>query len=131
MPKAKLYIRRVGASTGAMAKLPESYGELLQVASTKLGLPTPATQCFAATGDVIDEDAFELVDDGDVVYGASLARRICCRPPLTRRVCAAVSCGEPWAEPGKAEEGGAAAAAAAAAAGELSQMKQERLQACA
>ena len=78
MPKARLFIRRVGTSTGAMAKLPESYGELLQVASAKLGLPTPATLCFASTGDVIDEDAFELVDDEDVVY--------CARSPTTSAV---------------------------------------------
>ena len=66
---------------GCIAKLPESFGELLATADTKL-LKAPgsslAKRVFAASGDEILEDDFELIEHDDVLY---------------------VSCGEEWAAP--------------------------------
>ena len=66
---------------GCIAKLPESFGELLATADTKL-LKQPgsslAKRVFAASGDEILEDDFELIEHDDVLY---------------------VSCGEEWAAP--------------------------------
>ena len=77
MPRVSL--RRVGEASGCIAKLPESFGELLATADTKL-LKQPgsnlAKRVFAASGDEILEDDFELIEHDDVLY---------------------VSCGEEWA----------------------------------
>ena len=79
MPRVSL--RRVGEASGCIAKLPASFGELLATADTKL-LKQPgsslAKRVFAASGDEILEDDFELIEHDDVLY---------------------VSCGEEWAAP--------------------------------
>ena len=79
MPRVSL--RRVGEASGCIAKLPESFSELLATADTKL-LKQPgsslAKRVFAASGDEILEDDFELIEHDDVLY---------------------VSCGEEWAAP--------------------------------
>ena len=72
---ARLFIRRVGMTTGCMTRMPKSHAELLGVATRKLKLGEPATTLFTDTGDEVDADDFDLIGEGATVY---------------------VSCGEPW-----------------------------------
>ena len=52
----RITLRRVGELTGKKAAMQASMAELLQVATTKLALASPATRIFASTGDEYDAD---------------------------------------------------------------------------
>ena len=53
-----------------MAKLPDSFQELLAVADTKLALAAEggARRVFMKTGDEITPDEFELIEHDDILY---------------------------------------------------------------
>ena len=57
----RIAIRRVGDTTGKKVGLPGSFAELLLIATSKLGLASPASRVFAADGDEYDADDFELI----------------------------------------------------------------------
>ena len=91
----RVYLRLNGSATGCVAKLPESFSELLETASTKL-LPSSevkATRIFTASSDEILEEDFELIEHNDVLY---------------------ISTGEEWMAPPKAETTDPSPTAAAA-----------------
>ena len=53
----RITIRKVGETTGCMIVQPESFEELLQLATERLALIKPAVALFAATGDeIVDYD---------------------------------------------------------------------------
>lgn len=72
----RVALRRVGAVTGKKVRLPASIAELLELATSKLELPSPATNIFFNDGDQCDD--LELVDSEELLY---------------------ISCGEPFAPP--------------------------------
>ena len=73
---ARVALRRVGADTGKKVRLPASIAELLELATSKLELPSPATNIFFKDGDQCDD--LELIDSEELLY---------------------ISCGEPFAPP--------------------------------
>ena len=72
----RVALRRVGADTGKKVRLPASIAELLELATSKLELPSPATNIFFKDGDQCDD--LELIDSEELLY---------------------ISCGEPFAPP--------------------------------
>ena len=78
--QGRIYLRLNGSDSGCVAKLPESFTDLLAIAQTKLysGGGT-ARRIFAASSDEIVEEDFELIEHNDVLY---------------------VSAGEDWMAPG-------------------------------
>ena len=76
----RIYLRPNGSPTGCVAKLPETFAELLPLADAKqlLGGGAAATRIFADTSDEIKEEDFELIEANDVLY---------------------VSAGEDWIQP--------------------------------
>ena len=63
----RISLRRVGETTGKKAGLPGSFAELLEVATIKLDLASPATRLFASDGDVYDADDFELISADEIL----------------------------------------------------------------
>ena len=64
----RIRIRQIGATTGKTISLPASYGELLTIAKTKLGLPSAAQRVFTKEGDEIDDADFGTIQNDDVLY---------------------------------------------------------------
>ena len=64
----RIRIRQIGATTGKTISLPASYGELLTIAKTKLGLPSAAQRIFTKEGDEIDDADFGTIQNDDVLY---------------------------------------------------------------
>lgn len=101
----RVYLRLNGSATGCVAKLPESFSELLETASTKL-LPSSevkATRIFTASSDEILEEDFELIEHNDVLY---------------------ISTGEEWVAPPKVETADPSLIAAAAIEGATAPVMQ-------
>ena len=67
----RITIRRVGAVTGKKVALPASVAELLELATSKLELPSAAQRIFSEQGDEYDADAFELICMDEVLYVSS------------------------------------------------------------
>ena len=65
----RITIRKVGETTGCMIVQPESFEELLQLATERLALIKPAVALFAATGDEIVD--YDVIMPGDIVYVSS------------------------------------------------------------
>ena len=80
----RIYLRLNGSATGCVAKLPESFAELLEIANSKLlsNSEAKAARIFSASSDEILEEDFELIEHNDVLY---------------------VSTGEEWVAPPKEE----------------------------
>ena len=80
----RVYLRLNGSATGCVAKLPESFSELLETANAKLlaSSEVKATRVFTASSDEILEEDFELIEHNDVLY---------------------ISTGEEWVAPPKQE----------------------------
>ena len=65
----KVYLRLNGSGSGCVAKLPESFEELLRAADAKLlGGAGTAQRIFAEKGDELLPEDFELVEADDVLY---------------------------------------------------------------
>ena len=64
----RITLRRVGAIVGKKAVLPASMAELLELATIKLELTSPARRIFSEQGDEYDEDGMELIGTDEVLY---------------------------------------------------------------
>eukprot|EP00966_Prymnesium_polylepis_P198338 4596559-Prymnesium_polylepis.1 len=66
----RVYLRMNGAPGGCMAKLPETFEELLKVADAKLVSKLPdggsASRVFIASGDEISADEYDCIEHDDV-----------------------------------------------------------------
>ena len=69
--RTRVSLRLVGSATGKLAAAPDTLGELLEVATEKLQLSSPATRVFASSGDEIDNDDVQLIREGEVLYVSS------------------------------------------------------------
>ena len=54
----RITLRRVGAKVGKKSVLPASMAELLELATIKLDLTSPARRIFSEQGDEYDEEAW-------------------------------------------------------------------------
>ena len=65
----RVSLRRVGSLTKKLAALPDSRAALLQLATTKFKLTSPATRIFTANGEELDDDDdVLLLRDDEAVY---------------------------------------------------------------
>jgi hypothetical protein len=64
----RVSLRRVGGSVIKKAALPATMAELLEVATRKLGLDSPAARVFGADGGEFDHDDLELIEKDDLLY---------------------------------------------------------------
>mmetsp|Transcript_3871 Transcript_3871/g.6440 ORF Transcript_3871/g.6440 Transcript_3871/m.6440 type:complete len:620 (+) Transcript_3871:168-2027(+) len=64
----RVSLRRVGGSVIKKAALPATMAELLEVATRKLGLESPAARVFGADGGEFDHDDLELIEKDDLLY---------------------------------------------------------------
>jgi hypothetical protein len=68
----RIYLRPNGSDSGCVAKLPDSFAELLRLADAKLSsLGGPCKRVFTASkagADEILEEDFELIEPNDVLY---------------------------------------------------------------
>lgn len=90
----RVSLRRVGSLTGKLAAAPGSRSDLLELATKKLQLASPATRIFTASGDELDDDDdVLLLREDEVVYvscgedfspAVAAAATLCCgaKPPL-------------------------------------------------
>lgn len=93
----RVFLRMNGADGGCMAKLPESFGELLQLASAKLLSKSTgegeACRVFVVSGDEIYADDFECIEHDDVLYFSQ--GEDWCTPPAKEEALAAVEAAPP------------------------------------
>ena len=92
----RISLRRVGASTGKKAALPTTWAELLELATRRLGLETPAQRIFDEQGDEYDTGDIDLIKEHDVLYvscgdefAPSAASAVVSPPPATADAAAA------------------------------------------
>jgi len=64
----RIALRRVGEPTGKKAALPATMSELLELATKKLELSTPAQRIFSEQGDEYDAEDIGLIGVDDVLY---------------------------------------------------------------
>lgn len=64
----RITLRRVGAKVGKKAVLPASMAELLELATIKLDLTSPARCIFSEQGDEYDADSMDLIGMDEVLY---------------------------------------------------------------
>eukprot|EP00966_Prymnesium_polylepis_P245045 5667912-Prymnesium_polylepis.1 len=64
----RISLRRVGGNTAKKAALPATMAELLELATKKLELQSPASRVFAADGGEYDADDLELIEKDDVLW---------------------------------------------------------------
>ena len=66
----RIYLRPNGSANGTIARLPETFAELLTTADTKLfgGVEGSAKRVFTATGDEVPAEDFDLIEANEVLY---------------------------------------------------------------
>ena len=64
----RVSLRRVGSTVGKKAALPATLDALLELATSKLGLTSPARRIFAEDGDEYDAEDVQLISKDDVLY---------------------------------------------------------------
>ena len=67
----RIMLRLNGEGSGRVAVRPDSFDELLKMATAKLAMEPPATRLFLETGDELDEDTVDVIRDDDIVYASS------------------------------------------------------------
>ena len=67
----RVSLRRVGAHAGRMAAASGSLAELLELATKKLKLGSPATRLFASSGDELEDDDDVLLLREDEAVGST------------------------------------------------------------
>ena len=65
---SRISLRRIGDAAGKKVVLPATWAELLEVATRKLDLPSPAKRIFSEDGDEFDPEDFALIANDDVLY---------------------------------------------------------------
>lgn len=94
-PSVRIYMRANGHARGVVARIPDSFAKLLQVADSKLPRPIESSRysrLFLASGDEIHEDTVHLIASNDVVY-ASCGEPFLTVPVPLHRVPSSSSCG--------------------------------------
>ena len=73
---SRVSLRRVGASSGKLVRVPDTLAELLQHATEKLSLESPATAIVNTAGDELDDLELLMPDEsphpfsrGTVMFG--------------------------------------------------------------
>ena len=64
----RISFRRVGSVAGKKAALPATLAGVLDLATQKLELSSPATRIFSADGDEYDADCVDLIGHDEVIY---------------------------------------------------------------
>ena len=78
---SRVSLRRVGASSGKLVRVPDTLAELLQHATEKLSLQSPATAIVNTAGDELDD--LELLMPDEVVESPPPLEVGRSPPPLT------------------------------------------------